>query len=206
MKNRCQCRNKKPNGRCRGPRWTVMNDKNICILHARYYYLNAAKTIQTIFHNNKIRSAICLYKGLPNDIQRMILFNIRENHLIKKHHHDVIEKIIEKRIYYFNKDYEHIYLHDIKYYMQRAIDLIKLFQKYYEILSDNILIDFSKIMNGIIGIIIRIEARIPYIDNLLLTIYYTLLNDYVKCTKFIVKQVPFGNLYKSIVKRYYFYV
>ena len=45
----------------------------------------------------KVRQKLRIFKNLPIDLQKKIIFHMRENFLIKKHHHDVIENIIYKK-------------------------------------------------------------------------------------------------------------
>jgi len=113
----------------------------ICYFHNNYLFAGPAKCIQNIYRNNKIREAINIYKNLPQDLQGKILFHMRENDLVKKHHHDVIEKIIIKRCANLTDKRNNIYNFRtpipiyIKSILSRSNDIFNLLMKYKEILS-----------------------------------------------------------------------
>ena len=99
-----------------------------------------------MYRNNKMRNAINIYKNLPDDIQRKIQFHGRENKLIKKHHHEVIEKIIYGRV--LNIEYADKLTSIEKYkYIEKCSILFKLFEKYYEIISTDLHTKFAFIVH-----------------------------------------------------------
>ena len=91
---RCICKTMKKL-RCKNPIcafsqcWTHLNQK--------YYY--HIITIQRIWVGFRIRKLYnTIYKRLPTELQHKILFYIRENFLVKKYHHNIIGKIMHKKI------------------------------------------------------------------------------------------------------------
>ena len=113
----------------------------ICYFHSNYLFAGPARCVQNIYRNNKIRGAINIYKNLPQDLQEKILFYIQENDLIKKHHHNVIEKIIIKRCNHITHKRNNIDIINnqlpifIKGLFGDVNDIFKLIMKYKNILS-----------------------------------------------------------------------
>lgn len=94
QKNKCECLTCKSNRRCDGYKFITINNNIFCIFHARYYYSKPIERIQKMYRNFKIQRMVSIYKRLPNDIQRKILFHILENDLIYKFHYNKIRKVI----------------------------------------------------------------------------------------------------------------
>ena len=102
--------------------------------------------IQKYYKGMKVRQKLSLFKNLPIDLQKKIIFHMRENLLIKKHHHDVIENIIYKKTHHY-MIYELIpWLKDtnnnnfITYNLKdkhilNTISLLELYVKYFFILT-----------------------------------------------------------------------
>ena len=102
---RCQSFTQKSNGRlkCKKIARFIVLDNRFCITHANILFKNLATIIQKTYRGHKVRQYLkTLYKRLPDDLQKKIIFYIRENYLIKKHHHNVIRNILDKKV---TKDY-----------------------------------------------------------------------------------------------------
>ena len=69
-----------------------------CWVHLQQKYYDNAVSIQRIWFGYKTRRKCNLMKKLPIELQEKILFYMRENFLIKKHHYDIIGKIVDKKI------------------------------------------------------------------------------------------------------------
>ena len=97
--SRCQMRNIHGGKRCASKICHTLNKFNrpYCYVHLTHIFCRVALILQNHFRSNKKRRAISIYKNLPSDLQRKILFIMQENDLIKKHHHNVIENILIKR-------------------------------------------------------------------------------------------------------------
>lgn len=77
----------------------VIQEKKFCHIHARYKFNKHVILIQKFWRGYKARHLIThIYNKLPDDLQKKILFYVRENYLIKKHHYDVITRILDTKI------------------------------------------------------------------------------------------------------------
>ena len=70
----------------------------IKVVISKIEFHNFAAYIQKIWRGNRSRSLVKkVYAKLPDEIQQKILFYVRKNHLIKKHHYDVITRILDNK-------------------------------------------------------------------------------------------------------------
>ena len=90
----------------------------------------------------KVRQKLRIFKNLPIALQKKIIFHMRENLLIKKHHHDVIENIIYKKTH-------HYMIYELRPWLKgnkgtsilndkhilKTISLLELYVKYFFILT-----------------------------------------------------------------------
>ena len=149
-KNQCTFKNMGNGKRCMCNFTNKMGnyDTLMCYFHYNTKFGKATRVIQNIYRNNKIRNAINILKILPYDLQNKILFHMRENALIKKHHHEVIERIIlrrnlvsqKKRIFVRILGIENVLNISpfyIKIFLDEIFQLLKLISKYKEIISFN---------------------------------------------------------------------
>ena len=139
---RCYCYTQKSNFkvRCRKISSFVINNNPLCINHVNMIYKGYVIYIQKTWRSYRKRLFInTVYKDLPSDLQKKIMFYVRENYLIKKHHHDVIKKILFKKFnenfivdLEFYNDYEHdIVLQEDN--IKKLIYIFTLYTKYYSI-------------------------------------------------------------------------
>ena len=83
---------------CRKKFSYIIQDKKLCCVHARLEFNKYALRIQKRWRGNRTRSLVKkVYAKLPDEIQQKILFYVRKNHLIKKHHHEVITRILDNK-------------------------------------------------------------------------------------------------------------
>ena len=132
-----------------------------CSVHYNYFIESAAKCIQSHYKNSKMKRAINIYKFLPDDLQNKILFYMRENQLIKKHHHDVIENVLMNKLLACSEQrntyiqLEQPFINDLKTYIETLNHYLGLVIKYRSIISldlhEKLLIEFNKIDPIIIG-------------------------------------------------------
>jgi len=131
----------------------------MCIFHKLHIYEKPALIIQNKFQTNKKRRAIEILRNLPDDIQRKIIFHMREPDLIKRHHHNIIDKIVEERvnrvsdltIKTLSTNFDVVYQTGlIREYRHESTKLLELIYKYYQILSRHTHLIFSyKILKGL---------------------------------------------------------
>ena len=126
-----------------------------CWSHLNQKYYEQILTIQRIWKGYRTRRMYnTVFIRLPQDLQHKVIFYIRENYLIKKHHHDVLQKIIHKKIENISKSIRPNMT--IKGILNIA-ELYKLCNKYFSILhqtdivilrykSDNYLYSLDRII------------------------------------------------------------
>ena len=151
-------------------------------MHLKYYHDKEATIIQKCYKGYRVRKMINdIYKRLPDDIQRKIIYFIREDYYYNNYK-KVLKDTIESKIENFNKisnawsitDGDNFYIHiseNINYLMY----IYNLYEKYYTLLS----FDISNIMYKHFEQILRI---------------YYLTDDYVSGDP---------NISKNIRKAYY---
>jgi hypothetical protein len=101
MSKRCQCLAVTTSRVCKKTFSYIIYNKRYCIIHARQIYSQYAQYIQKIWRAYRNRNIINnIYIKLPDELQRIVIFYIKKNYLIKKHHHDVLCKIISNKICY----------------------------------------------------------------------------------------------------------
>ena len=90
---RCTCKTLQKR-RCKNPLCAF----GCCWVHLQQKYYNNVVNIQRIWIGYRMRKKINLMKELPIELQQKILFYMTQNFYIKKHHYDVIGKIVEKKL------------------------------------------------------------------------------------------------------------
>jgi len=139
MSKRCSCFAISTSRICRKPFTFIIQGKKFCHVHAKYEFNKYARLIQKIWIGYKARRIIKnVYTHLPDELQKKVIFFVRENYLIKKHHHNVIHKILDSKldrewflslitnIRSTNIVYQHKNLHTLAY-------IYYLFTKYFTI-------------------------------------------------------------------------
>ena len=96
--NRCSCRATSTNLICRNKKSAIINNKRYCYIHVSKIFNKHIINIQRVYRGNKIRNKLNnIYNRLPDDIQAKIIFYIREDYLLEKHHYSVIRNILDKK-------------------------------------------------------------------------------------------------------------
>ena len=99
MSKRCSCFAITTSRICKKKFSFIIQGKKFCCLHAKYEFNKYAILIQKYWVGYKIRHMIKhIYSKLPYELQRKIIFYVRENYLIKKHHYNIISKILDKKL------------------------------------------------------------------------------------------------------------
>ena len=98
MSKRCSCYAVSTDRICKKKYTFIIQGKRFCYIHARYEYNKYALFVQRCWKGYRHRCIMKnVYTKLPDELQRKILFYIRENYLIKKHHHNIIYKILDSK-------------------------------------------------------------------------------------------------------------
>lgn len=85
--------------KCKNKNFLTINNKYYCINHTKLFYNKIIIKIQKIYRGFNIRKKIKnIFIGLPNDIQKKILFYMNESIYIKKYN-KTIRNIINKKSY-----------------------------------------------------------------------------------------------------------
>lgn len=162
--------------RCKHTFQFVIENQNYCSQHANIIQKFWRSYRKRIFINN-------VFKKLPIDLQKKVLFYVRENDLIKKYHHDIIKKILSKKftqndimyLEFYNGDEDIIHKQNNK--LKIMINILKLYIKY-----DSIAPYYNKsILNQYIYQLIELVGSLylMYVfDNELITKLLYLLKKY----------------------------
>jgi hypothetical protein len=140
MSTRCGSLAMTTNRVCKKKFSFIIQCKKCCHIHAKYEFNNYAVYIQKCWKGYRGR---CVFKNiyvkLPYEIQQKIMFHVRENDLIKKHHHDVITRILDTKCFYFVliNIFESFQKPGVVHYdnLHKVIHLYKLYTKYSTIAS-----------------------------------------------------------------------
>ena len=77
----------------------LINDKRYCHIHAKQIFNKYILLIQKFWRGHKVRNTLTnIYCKLPDELQRKILFYVRESYLLEKHHFSIIRNIITNKV------------------------------------------------------------------------------------------------------------
>jgi hypothetical protein len=191
-KTRCSCLAASTNRKCRLPSSFIIQNKKFCFIHAHMLFDKSAAIIQKCFVGWKLRQKINnIFLKLPDELQRKIIWHIREPYYLKKYHYKPIQEILNARYLKISKDPYWIQPlpvdHAITYY-NRIIDIYRLYIKYISItLTDYDLILYKIIPRVIRSIELDIHNNIFYqkdtqwVSNLQKTLSDLTNEFYIKC-------------------------
>tara|TARA_B100001057_G_scaffold496670_1_gene598714 strand:+ start:193 stop:771 length:579 start_codon:yes stop_codon:yes gene_type:complete len=139
---RCRSKNITNNKICHNKNIIVLNYKPFCTIHYKYYINYYATIIQRYYKGYKQRKTIKnIYNKLPIDLQKHIIYFIRQDHYYNKYK-KIINKIIQAKINTFLlKLYNLWYTDTLKYISNNfnyVINIYTLYAKYHIILNKNI--------------------------------------------------------------------
>lgn len=170
--------------RCKNKFKFVIENHKFCTQHTNINYKIKVIKIQKVWRSYRKRIFIDnVFKNLPNDLQKKILFYVRENHLIKKYHHNIIKNILSKKftendimyLDFYNGNLDIINIQNNK--LKNMIQIIKLYIKY-----DSIAPYYNKsLLNKYLYPLIELveSLYLMYIfDNNLITELLNLLKKY----------------------------
>ena len=96
--NRCSCLATSTNRKCKLSYKFQIQNKKFCFIHASILFSKSVIIIQKYFVGWRLRKKMNnLFNPLPEDLQRKIIWYIREPYYIKQYHHKPIQKILDKR-------------------------------------------------------------------------------------------------------------
>ena len=138
---RCSCLAITTNKKCKLPIKFNINNKKYCFIHANILFGKSTTNIQRCYKGFRVRKLLKKMYNLPDDLQRKIVWHIKESHYIQKHHHKPIYNILEKRYNKFSEKFtstSYLSLEEIFDLYNEYINLSNLFCKY------NVIIDSEK--------------------------------------------------------------
>ena len=190
MSKRCSCYAVTTGKKCKNKFSVIICNKKYCTLHAHITFDKSAAIIQKGFQGWKVRQKMKnIFYPLPDELQRKIIFHMRESLLIKKHHHKVLQKILDKRFHSILANTgippHGPYNTSLDYYLS-LISLYNLFTKYLSITSEQS--DRTLILHRV-GIVEKFRSIFeqgnfyPLDQDLALNIYHELLHSVMKYNK-----------------------
>tara|TARA_Y100001980_G_C14543496_1_gene322252 strand:+ start:333 stop:968 length:636 start_codon:yes stop_codon:yes gene_type:complete len=169
---RCQCRNLTNNLICKKKEKTLykVENKLYCINHYHYYRDKYAIKIQSVYKGYRQRKLInIVYKRLPDDIQRKILYYVKRNTYIKRYI-NAVKKAVVLRLDNFIRNIENMGIRRWNYWdddrklgvyilnnENKVIESCYLYNKYYKILDNEYKEPFIYIVKTISNIINGME-------------------------------------------------
>ncbi len=151
---RCQCKNITNKKICsnKSKNLFIFDKKRICTFHANYHYYNNITLIQSYYRGyNKRKYLNKIFYRLPYDVQKHIVYFLRQDFYIEKMNKK-LELIIENKIYNFYNEFSNKFNIDknVPFTMldylanntKNIIHIYKLFIKYKSILSNIENIDY----------------------------------------------------------------
>ena len=190
MKNKCDCYVLDPlthrKRKCKlGPKFNF--DKTYCRVHAKKFLQPYALIIQKHYARFLItRKLKNLFFPLPRDLQRRVLFYMREPSLLKKYHHSPIVKVLSNRVNIMMKTplFKFFVNNQLDGVNEKTIILsftenLKLITKYFDILYDGEFKEYLQLNDSLRKLWYRRISRSSenYNDW---TCFYDVLRNYYK--------------------------
>ena len=154
-----------------------------------------------MYRTHKMRRGINIYKQLPPDLQHKILHYWQLPDLIKKHHYDVINRILYNRLTQnriLTNRYSELYINK---YTADCASLVKLMIKYCNTLDNN---THMQIINNLqdweIGLL---NQRFTIMDNIDTAIYHNFISNLIM---FINKLIEVSYYNNMLLMNYYYYL
>ena len=124
----------------------LLNNKRFCKFHYKYYYNYYITTIQKYYRAYRQRRLVKnIYKKLPNDLQRHIIYFIRQDYYYQKYK-NILRKIVEPiintfiiktaSIWYDNNVLDHEFNNYISDNINYFMYVYNLYEKYNKILTN----------------------------------------------------------------------
>ena len=190
MSKRCSCYAVTTGKKCKNKFSVILCNKKYCTLHAHITFDKSEVIIQKCFLSWKVRQKMKnIFQLLPDELQRKIIFYIREPLLVKKYHHQILQKILDKKFLSVRVNTgippRAPYNTSLDYYLS-LIELYNLFTKYLSITSEQS--DTTLLLNRV-GIVENFRSIYdqgtyhPVNHDLALNIYNELIHSVMKFNK-----------------------
>ena len=162
MTSRCSCLATSTKRICKHKFQFVLKGERFCVHHAKIVFKKEAIYIQSVWRAHVVRNKMKnIFLRLDKDMQRKIVWHMREQLLIKKHHHKPIRNILNKRVrelfnvketaacatgtLYFATSVPTLTNRKCQQYYNKVITLYNLFAKYASIADE----DYSHMLYSI---------------------------------------------------------
>ena len=198
---RCRCKTNK-NLVCKKKGIFEIQDKLYCSIHANKLFKFNIIKIQKVYRGYKIRKLLNkIYYNLPLDLQRKILFHVRENHLLKNYY-KVIDKIIVNKL---NNLFNYNVIFDIG-------NLYQNISSYEDILFNMLFDDSNSNRKNLViilylfnkyNLVIKDSYNLRFIQNIC-KFYYSCINELlVNIENINDENVNDENVYYKNLKNFY---
>jgi len=133
----------------------MLTGKRYCTHHAKLVFNKEAIYIQSVWRARAVRRKMKnIFLRLDDDMQRKIIWHMREQYLIEKHHSSIIRTILKNRVadlfyvkktparnqgipLYFDKSVPSLPNRNCKQYYSEATNIFNLYSKYASITDDD---------------------------------------------------------------------
>ena len=131
MSNRCSCHATTTGRKCRLKSKNKYNNKIVCHVHADILFGSSALSIQKMYIGYRTRQKIKnLFLKLPTEIQKIVLWYMREPLYIKRYYSKLSNILVNKTTYIT------LYENNINYY-ENMVNSYVLYTKYIKIISQS---------------------------------------------------------------------
>ena len=201
---RCQCKN--INGKTCKNKHKILykyNNKKICWFHYNFYITKFAIIIQAFYRGYKQQKIIKnVYSKLPDDIQYIILHNVRQEYYYKKRL-KTIEALMINKLKKFSGDIFAAYDEDkfvqfnyFEYVVKNRnyiIHLFKLYVKYSQLLSKN----FSSHSHYLIDNLVLMNFKIVDYKDKIFNAYTNYIYEVTYATYLLLEKMLFNGGFMS---------
>ena len=206
MSKKCSCIALSTGKKCRTKITHMYSNKHMCYIHAKKFLGNYALLIQKIYIGYRSRKKLnTIYNRLPNEIQDIILYHMRQDYYNKKYN-ESLSKIIIKRYYniFTNKKFDifnnSIFANNIDCYFE-IMKICDLFCKYKILIPDKHMRNLYNILTEIVYSYQLFLRNIPdYTDELeIISIkFYNTLRLYKIVCEDTIEILPYDKIYLYI--------
>jgi len=99
MTTRCSCLATTTQRICKHKFQFMLKGRRFCVHHAKIVFNKEATYIQSVWRAHVVRNKMNnIFLRLDDDMQRKIIWHMREQYFIEKHHHAPIRNILNKRV------------------------------------------------------------------------------------------------------------
>lgn len=192
-KTRCSSLAVSTNRKCKLSCSFMIQNKNFCYIHAHMLFDQSASIIQKCFEGWKVRQRMKnIFLKLPHELQRKILWYIREPYYLKKYHYKPIQTILTARYVVISKDsygdfasWQRLPVDRAITYYNQIMNIYRLYIKYFSITLTNydmlLYQAISRVIYSIKLLNVFNEKDAHWISNVQKTIVNLTNEFYIKC-------------------------